>query len=183
MPKQNIQKAKEILKKLGYDENNKFEFQVITNANNSTRVNAAEILQYQLLQANINMKIRVMEWQAFLNTIVHPRNFDAIILGWSLSLMPDAKSIWHSSSDKTGGFNFVGYNNKKVDKLIEKGEITIDKNRLGKIYKNIFKQISDDLPYLFLYIPNSITSVNKDIKNVTPALTGVTHNQEDWIKE
>lgn len=97
--------------------------------------------------------------------------------------MPDAKSIWHSSSDVTGGFNLVGYNNKEVDKLIEEGEITIDKKRLSKIYKNIYKKIAQDIPYIFLYIPNSITCVNKNIKNVTPALTGVLHNQEDWIKE
>ncbi|MEA2018400.1 MAG: peptide-binding protein [Campylobacterota bacterium] len=182
-PIQNIKKAKQILKELGYDKNNQFSFEVITNANNSIRVNAAEILQYQLSKAGINMKIRVMEWQAFLNTIVHPRNFDAIILGWGLSLMPDARSIWHSSSDVTGGFNFIGYKNKKVDSLIEQGEITIDKKELSVIYKDIFKNISEDLPYLFLYIPNSITVIDKNIKNVTPALTGIMHNQEDWIKE
>ena len=182
-PIQNIKKAKKILKELGFDENNKFTFEVITNANNSIRVNAAEILQYQLSFAGIDMKIRVMEWQAFLNTVVHPRNFDAMILGWGLSLMPDAKSIWHSSSDKIGGFNMVGYNNSEVDKLIEQGEITIDKKKLGKIYKKLYKKISDDIPYLFLYIPNSITAVDKDIKNVKPALTGIMHNQEDWIKE
>ncbi|RLA79732.1 MAG: peptide ABC transporter substrate-binding protein [Epsilonproteobacteria bacterium] len=182
-PIQNIKKAKKLLKELGYDENKKFEFEVITNANNSIRVNAAEILQYQLSKVGIVMKIRVMEWQAFLNTIVHPRNFDAIILGWGLSLMPDARSIWHSSSDVTGGFNFIGYKNKKVDSLIEQGEVTIDKKKLSVIYKNIFKKISEDLPYLFLYIPNSITVIDKKIQNVIPAITGIMHNQEDWIKE
>jgi peptide/nickel transport system substrate-binding protein len=182
-PKQNIQKAKQLLKQAGYDKDNPFTFQVITNANNSIRVNAAEILQYQLLKAGIKMKIRVMEWQAFLNTIVHPRNFDAIILGWGLSLMPDAKPLWHSKSDVKGGFNLVGYSNKKVDRLIEKGEVTIDKKELSKIYKEIFTKISNDLPYLFLYIPNSITAVNNNIKNISNSLIGVTHNQKDWIKK
>jgi peptide/nickel transport system substrate-binding protein len=182
-PTTNIKKAKQLLKQMGYDENNPFEFQVVTNANNSIRVNAAEILQYQLSKIGVKMKIRVMEWQAFLNTIVHPRNFDAIILGWGLSLMPDAKPLWHSTSSKKGGFNLVGYSNKKVDSLIEQGAKTIDKKKLGKIYKEIFTQISDDLPYLFLYIPNSITVVNGKIKNIHDALTGITHNQKDWIKE
>ena len=128
------------------------------------------------------MKIRVVEWQAFLNTVVYPRNFEAVILGWGLALMPDARSIWHSSSDVTGGFNFVGYKNEKVDSLIEKGEVTIDRDELGKIYKELFKMISDDLPYIFFYIPNSISTVNKQIKNVQPALVGIMHNQEEWIK-
>ena len=183
IPKQNIKKAKQLLKELGFDENNPFEFEVVTNANNTIRVNAAEILQYQLSKVGIKMKIRVMEWQAFLNTIVHPRNFDAIILGWGLSLMPDARPLWHSSSDKKGGFNLVGYSNNEVDSLIEKAEVTVSKDELSSIYKNIFQKISDDLPYLFLYIPNSITVVNSKIKNVTDSIVGVTHNQKDWIKE
>jgi len=178
----NINKSKQLLKELGYDEKNRLSFTVITNANNSIRVNAAQILQYQLAKVGIDMKIRVLEWQAFLNTVVMPRNFEAIILEWGLSLMPDARSIWHSESSKKGGFNFVGYSNKLVDKNIQNAEKTTDIKKLTKLYKEIFYEISSDLPYIFLYIPNSITAVSKDIKNVSTSIIGITHNQEDWIK-
>ena len=181
--KQNIKKAKQILQSLGYSKQNPFKFTLITNANNSIRVNAAQIIQYQLAKADIKMKIRVMEWQAFLNRVVLPKKFDAILLGWGLSLMPDARSIWHSKSAKKGGFNLVNYSNKTVDKLIEQGETTIDKTKLGTIYKNLFRLIANDLPYIFLYIPNSITAVNKNIKNVNPAIIGITYNENEWIKE
>ena len=46
------------------------------------------------------MNIRVMEWQSVLNTVVHPK-FLAVLLGWSLALMPDAYPLWHSSKCKT----------------------------------------------------------------------------------
>ena len=178
--KQDINKAKELLKEAGFDENNPFTFEVITNTGNDIRINAAQILQYQFAKAGVNMKIRVMEWQAFLNTVVHPRNFEAVILGWGLGLTPDAYSIWHSSNNKLGGFNFVSYKNEKVDKLIEQGAVTVDKEKLSKIYKEIYRNISSDLPYLFLYIPNSISTVSKKIKNLEPAFTGFMHNQKDW---
>ena len=181
-PKQNLEKAKKLLKEAGYDENNPLSFEVVTNTGNDIRINAAQIIQYQLEKIGVHMKIRVMEWQAFLNTVVLPKNFEAVVLGWGLSLMPDAYSIWHSSSDKKGGFNFVGYNNKKVDSLIEKGAVTINRDKLGEIYKKIFKHISEDVPYLFLYIANSITVVNDNIKNIEPAFIGITHNQKDWVK-
>ena len=180
---QNIEKAKELLKELGYDENNPFTFEVVTNTGNDTRINTAQILQYQLEKVGVKMTIRVMEWQAFLNTVVHPKKFDAVILGWSLGLMPDAYPLWHSSSDKLGGFNLVSYKNEKVDKLIKDGINTINREELGKIYKEIFKIISDDLPYLFLYIPDGITVVNKEIKNVEPSFIGIMHNQKDWELE
>ena len=179
---QNIQKAKALLKEAGYDENHPFEFEIVTNTGNETRINAAQILQYQLQKAGVHMKIRVMEWQAFLNTVVHPRNFEAVLLGWSLALMPDAYPLWHSDSDKLGRFNLVGYHNKKVDELIEKGSVTIDRDQLSLIYKELFSIIANDNPYLFLYIPNSITAVNAKIQNIEPTFTGIMHNQKDWIK-
>jgi len=73
--------------------------------------------------------------KAFLNTVIAPRKFDAILLGWGLGLMPDAYSIWDGNSDKKGGFNFVHYHNKEVDKLIKKAERTINKSKLSKLYK------------------------------------------------
>ena len=180
--KPNIKKAKKLLKDAGFDESNPFTFELVTNTGNEIRINAAQILQYQLSKIGVKVKIRVMEWQAFLNTVVHPRKFESVLLGWSLALMPDAYSIWHSDSDKLGGFNLVGYHNKEVDQLIEKGSSTINQEELANIYKKIFKLITDDNPYLFLYIPNSISVVNSQIKNVEPAFIGIMHNQKDWIK-
>ena len=181
-PKQNIQKAKKLLKELGYDENNPLEFTLITNTGSSGGY-IAEILQYQLRKSGIIMNLRVMEWQAFLNTVVSPRKFEAVLMAWSLGLKPDAYSIWHSESAKKGGFNFIGYKNKKVDALIKKAEKIIDQEKFDEIYREIFALITKDNPYLFLVIPNSIIVVNKDIEPVSPSMIGVMHNAIDWIKK
>ncbi len=178
--KQNQTKAKELLKSLGFDEKNRFSFTVHTNASNPTRLNTALILQHQFKKINIDMKIKVLEWQAFLNTVVMPKKFDAVLLGWGMSLMPDARAIWHSKSDTKGGFNLVGYQNEKVDRNIELSEKTTDMEMLKKLYKEMFYEITKDLPYLFLYIPNSITAVSKDVKNVSNSLIGIEHNKNQW---
>lgn len=181
-PKPNLKKAKELLKEAGFDETNPFTFEIVTNTGNETRINTAQIIQYQLSKIGVKVNIRVMEWQAFLNTVVYPRNFETVLLGWSLALMPDAYPLWHSKADTLGGFNLVGYNNKKVDELIDKSSSIIDMNELSKIYKELYTIIAEDKPYLFLYIPNSISVVNNEIKNIEPALTGIMHNQIEWIK-
>ncbi len=181
-PKQNIEEAKRLLREVGYDESNPFEFELITNTG-SIRGYAAEIIQHQLKEAGVVMNLRVMEWQAFLNTVVLPRNFEAVLMGWSLGLKPDAYSIWHSNSIKKGGFNFVGYKNERVDMLIKKAEKIVDQKRFDEIYREIFALIVDDNPYLFLVIPNSITVVNQDIEPVSPSIIGIMHNAIEWIKK
>ena len=175
-------KAKELLKKAGYDDEHPLEFTISTNANNSTRLYAAQIIQYQLGKVGIKVKIRAMEWQAFLNTVVTPRRFEVILLGWSLGLIPDAYALWHSESDKLGGFNLAGYRNKKVDQLIKEAEKRTDIDEVGRLYRKMFQIIATDKPYIFLYIPDSITVVNRQITPIVPSIVGIMHNQINWIK-
>ncbi len=176
------EKAKRLLKEAGYDKKNPLSFTISTNANNSTRLYAAQIIQYQLGKIGVKVKIRAMEWQAFLNTVVTPRRYEAILLGWSLGLIPDAYALWHSDSDKLGGFNLVGYHNGEVDRLIEEAERTTDMAKVGKLYRKMFALIAADRPYVFLYIPDSITVVNRRITPIVPSIIGIMHNQIDWIK-
>ncbi|MCK4737036.1 MAG: peptide-binding protein [Sulfurimonas sp.] len=182
-PAQNIQKAKELLKEAGYDENNPFTFEIVTSNSSAIRPYAAQIMQHQLKKAGIIVNLRVMEWQAFLNMVVFPHKFDSVLLGWGLSPTPDPYMFWHSDNDKKGGFNLVGYKNDKMDKMIEDSQSMIDTKKLSKIWQEMFKMIVDDNPYLFLYIPNSITTINKNIKNVEPTVSGIWHNYIKWEKE
>ena len=172
--------AVKLLKEAGYDAEHPLEFTLVTNTGNDTRINAAQIIQQQLSRIGVKMKIRTMEWQAFLNTVVFPHEFDAVLLGWNLSLIPDAYSIWHSDGDRKGGFNFVGYHNGEVDRMIEESEKIIDPGKFAARYKKIFKQIAEDYPYVFLYIPNSITAVSRKVEGVAPSVIGVEYNFIDW---
>ena len=181
-PTQNIEEAKKLLKKAGYDANHPFKFEIVTSNSSQIRPYAAQILQYQLKKANVAVTLRVMEWQAFLNMVVFPHKFDAILLGWGLSPTPDPYLFWHKDSDKKGGFNLVGYNNPKVNRLIEESQSIIDREKLSLKWQEMFQIITDDNPYLFLYIPNSITAVNKNIKHIEPALSGIWHNYIRWEK-
>ena len=177
-------RAKELLKELGYTKENPLTFELATNTGNSIRRAAAEVIQYQLEKIGVKVKLRMMEWQAFLNTKVFAKDFDVLLLAWSLSLTPDAYSIWHSANrDKAGGFNFISYKNSEVDRLILKAEKTTDKAEIAKMYHKIFALIVHDNPYVFLYIPNSITAVNSNISPIIKSIVGIEHNQIDWIKE
>ena len=176
-------RAKALLKAAGYDDKHPLSFEIATSNSSSIRPYAAEILQQQLAAIGVKVTLRVMEWQAFLNMVVFPRKFDTVLLGWSLSLSPDPYLLWHSDNDKPGGFNFIGYHNAHVDSLIETMQGTIERKKLATIQKEIFKEIVDDDPYLFLYIPNAITVVNKRIKNIRPTINGIWYNQIEWEKE
>jgi len=181
-PEHNLQEAQALLKKAGYDKQHPLRFEIVTSNASSIRPYAAEILQYQLQKIGVLVKLRIMEWQAFLNMVVFPHKFDTVLLGWGLSPTPDPYLFWHSDSDKAGGFNLVGYHNKKIDTMIENSQSMVDAKKLAQLYKKMFATIVTDNPYLFLYIPNSITAVSKAIHPIEPALSGIWHNYISWEK-
>jgi peptide/nickel transport system substrate-binding protein len=179
-PVPNQEKAKALLKAAGYDENNPFSFEIATSNSSEVRPYAAQILQHQLAKIGVTVHLRVMEWQAFLNMVVFPRKFETVLLGWSLSFTPDPYLVWHSDNDKPGAFNFIGYKNKNVDRLIKEAEGLVDRQKLAVVQQEIFKDIVDDNAYLFLYIPNSISVIDKSISPIEPTINGFWHNQIEW---
>jgi len=182
-PKHNIARAKELLNAAGYSASNPLTFEIATSNSNAIRPYAAEILQRQLLDVGVKVNLRVMEWQAFLNTVVTPRKFDAVLLGWSLSLTPDPYALWHSDSDVPGGFNLVGYHSKTTDRLIEQMESSTDPERIAALQRQIFAKIVGDNPYLFLVIPNEINVYSRAITGIKPTINGIWEGYIDWEKK
>ncbi len=156
-----------------------FVFTIYTNDGNAQRKYAALMVQEYLRRIGIRVKLRILEWQAFLK-MVNERHFDAIILGWQLGADPDEYSLWDSKSDFKGGFNFVGFHDKEVDSLIEEGRKTFDKKKRRAIYLKINRLITKQFPYIFLYYPTSIVVVNKCFKGIKPEKAGIMYNFIEW---
>ncbi len=181
--------AREMLREAGWKDTNAggilekdgmpFSFTILTNQGNNERIRTAEIIQQNLKAVGIDAKIRVMEWQAFLEQIDN-RSFDAIILGWQMSRDPDLYDIWHSSKTKKGEYNFVGYKNPEVDRLLVEGRRTFDIEKRKKIYYRIHEILAEEQPYAFLYVPDALPIVHKRFKGIEPAPLGIMYNFIKW---
>jgi peptide/nickel transport system substrate-binding protein len=182
--------ARRLLKDAGWEDSDgdgvlekngeKFSFTVITNQGNEQRRMTAEIIQRRLKEVGIDMKIKVIEWSAFVSEFIDKRRFDAVLLGWSLSLDPDMYDIWHSSRTKEGEFNFVGYSNSEVDELLLEGRRTFDQEKRARIYHRIHEILYEEQPYLFLYVPDSLPIVHTRFKGIEQGIGGIGHNFIKW---
>jgi peptide/nickel transport system substrate-binding protein len=156
-----------------------FRFTIMTNQGNTERIRTAEIIQQNMKALGIDVNIRVMEWQAFLEQI-DKRSFDAIILGWSMGRDPDIYDIWHSSKTKKGEYNFIGYHNAEVDRLLVEGRHTFDIEKRKKIYFRIHAILAEEQPYAFLYVPDATPILHKRFKNVKVEPLGIMYNFIQW---
>ncbi|OGR89769.1 MAG: hypothetical protein A3A86_04640 [Elusimicrobia bacterium RIFCSPLOWO2_01_FULL_60_11] len=146
-----------------------FAFTVVTNQGNKMRSLSAEIIQQQLKKIGVRMDIRVIEWSAFIKNFVDKKNFDALILGWTISPDPDQYSIWHSSQKKEGQYNFVGYGNPEVDRILEDGRREFDPQKRKRLYQKMHRIVHDDLPYIFLYYPDYLPVVHRRVEGIQMA--------------
>jgi len=186
----NPEKAKELLAAAGWKDTNgdgivdnngqPFVFEIITNQGNEIRAKCAEIIQRRLAEIGIKVKIRVLEWAAFVNDFINKRRFDATILGWSIPLDPDIYDVWHSSKTGPQELNFISYKNEEVDKLIEKGRGTFDQKERKKYYDRIQEILAEEQPYTFLYVPDALPIVHARFRGVEPAPLGIGHNFIKW---
>ncbi|PEP61191.1 MULTISPECIES: ABC transporter substrate-binding protein [Bacillus] len=85
-----------------------------------------------------------------------------------------ATSIISDPSEPVGEFesthpdNSAGYSNPKVDELIKKGIETVDIEKRKPIYKELYKELSDDPPVILLNYRKSISAHNARVKGINP---------------
>lgn len=186
----NPQKARELLRAAGWTKTNNdgflekdgrpFTFELVTNQGNETRQKCAEIIQRQLKEVGIDVKIRILEWAAFINDFINKRRFEAVILGWTIPLDPDAYDVWHSSKTAPEELNFISYKNPEVDALLEKARSTFDQKLRKKYYDRFQEILVEDQPYTFLYVPDELVIISKRFRGIEPAPIGLSHNFIKW---
>jgi len=187
----NIEKAKQILHDAGWSDTNgdgvldkdgrALAFTILTNNGNKQRADAATIIQQRLKNTGIAVKVRLVEWSAFIENFINKRNFEAVILGWALSPEPDQYTIWHSSQTGPRQFNFLSYANKKVDHALVAATRTFDRVERKRFYDIVQEEIHKDAPVVFLYAPYSLPVFHKRIHGIKPAPAGIGYNSEHWF--
>lgn len=183
-----VEKAKALLTEAGWTPGadgilrnaagERFQFTLITNQGNEIRKDVATLLQADFKKIGIEMKIGLYEFAVFISEYVNKLDFDAVLLGWSLGLDYDMYQIWHSSQVNPGQLNVVGYENSKVDQLIEQMRTEYDRDEIKKMAHEFQETIYQDQPYLFLSVPQGVTAMHRGAYRVHRP----TEN-EKWIEE
>jgi peptide/nickel transport system substrate-binding protein len=157
-----------------------FEFTILTNQGNSYRANTGVIIQRRLSQVGIRVKLRTVEWAAFIKEFINKGRFEAVLLGWSISPDPDQFDIWHSSKAKPGQLNFTFYKNPEVDRLLTAQRRTFDRAERRALLFKLQQILAEDQPYTFLYVAQALPIVAARIRGISPAPAGISYNFTDW---
>jgi peptide/nickel transport system substrate-binding protein len=157
-----------------------FDFTIFTNQGDDRRRNAATMIQYYLGKVGINVEVRVLEWAALLHNFLYKRKFEACIIGWALNYDPNQIDKWHSTKTGPYDYNWMHYQNKQVDRLLELGVATYDRNERKKYYNKLQQILADDQPCTFLWINDALAIVHSRFHGIKPAPIGIDYNFPKW---
>ncbi|MCX6755673.1 MAG: ABC transporter substrate-binding protein [Candidatus Nomurabacteria bacterium] len=127
---------------------------------------AAELITKDLTAIGMKVDFKTFETGNLNQTVIRPRDYDALLFGEIITHESDLFAFWHSSQIKDPGLNVAMYTNVKVDKILEEALGTIDdKNRIKK-YSQFEDEINKDVPAVFLYSPDFIYVVSKNLNGL-----------------
>lgn len=186
----NLEKANKLLEEDGWIKNEngirekkgqKLAFTITAPISDKVRVNLANYLASQFKKVGADVKVDALDW-----SVIDIAKVDAFILGWGSPFDADDHTyrLFHSSQIDSG-WNFQGYTNTKVDKLLEEGRIGEDEAKRKEIYMEFQKELSQDPPFNFLVYLDGLIGTNKKVTGLTDTVlghhaAGYLWNIEEW---
>ena len=175
----NVEKAKELLAEAGYPDGFTC---TMTCDQNQQRLDTAEMVQMQLAEIGITMKIASMERGTFIDNVISG-NLEMFGLGWTADTGdPDYAlfASFHSSMHGEGG-NMSFYTNPEVDRLLDLGRSSTDPEVRKDAYYKVQEIVWNEVPCVFLQCPEDLYAYNSNLKNfATNADGSIKFAQLSW---
>ena len=154
-----------------------------TNAGNTTREDLGALVQDQLNSIGFDIQFEAIEFGTLVQELLG-QTFEMVIIGWTgLGTDPNDDSFWHSRFDTPGsGFNFVSYQNARIDELLDQGVSVpgcAPEDR-APLYQEIQQIIHDDIPYVFVTGSVGNTGYSGKFNGTDPGPWSFYHNIQTW---
>lgn len=127
----------------------------------------AFLLKKQWEAMGVQLDIKTFDVSNPGEEVIKPRNYEILLFGEVLGIIPDPYPFWHSSQTKNPGLNLADYSNKKCDKLLEEARQAIDEKERKENLEKFQELLIADSPAVFLYSPDYLYFVSKETKGIS----------------
>lgn len=160
-----LEKAKALVAEAGYPDGVDVTMRVIGAANYTK---PAEILQAQLKEIGINVKVEPMERQSWFDLAYAKGDFEITFYAHAINVL-DADFCTYPflhSSEANGGNNYMGINIPELDELLEKARLSSDEEERNELYLRVCEIIRDESLFVPCYTGKRTIAAVKDLKGM-----------------
>lgn len=139
----------------------------ISTSNYPELKDTALLLKKQWEAIGAEVKVELYELSDLNQNILRPRKYNSLLFGEVIGRDLDLYAFWHSSERNDPGLNLSQYTNSKADKFLVDARSTSDTNKKIEFLQGLEKEITNDVPAIFLYSPDFVYIIPKDLKGVS----------------
>lgn len=110
------------------------------------------------------------EQSDLVQTIIRPRDYQALLFGMDLGRSLDLYPFWHSSSREDPGLNVSLYANITVDKLVSEIRVATSTENRDILIQRFVSEIASENPAIFLFTPSFEYVTLSDVKTAKQKL-------------
>jgi len=165
-------RAKKLLKEAGWNDNDgdgildvkqgdtsvDLSFTILTNSDNSWRVDAAELIAEQLTEIGFKVQVEALPWEVLYEERIATGDFDAILIGYSLDPMLNLSSLFHAE--------WIKYSSPQLDVLLERAADAYTEDDRLNAYQEIQKYLTEEMPVISLYFKTGSLLVDSRINGI-----------------
>ena len=157
-----------------------FTFTMTTN-NIPISVQEAEVIQAQLAEAGITMKIQLVDASTLIAS-GNAKNFEMVSFQWSGRPDPDGNTYQFFKTTPGTSFNWSGISNEKVDLLLDKTREVSSPVERKKLYGELTRLLQEELPMLFIVHPIEPKAFSPKVQGYDPIPDGMMRLKDVWLK-
>jgi peptide/nickel transport system substrate-binding protein len=157
-----------------------FEFTVTTN-NLPINIQEAEVMQAQLAEAGIKMKVNLVDGGTLISN-GNAKNFEMISFQWSGRPDPDGNVYQFYKTSPGISLNWSGIANPQLDALLDKTREVSSQAERKKLYSDVTRILQDELPMIFIVHPIEPKAFSPKVQNYDPVPDGMMRFKDVWLR-
>jgi len=136
----------------------------IKTSNNRLFSDVVNIVANRWRELGVEVSVEQYEQSGLVQSVIRPRDFEALLFGMDMNRTQDLFPFWHSSQKADPGLNIAQYTNLAVDKLLEEARVMSDESERITILEAAAVVIKNEQPAIFLFAPTMVYVVDSTIK-------------------
>jgi len=144
-------------------------------------VQEAEVIQAQLREAGITMKIKLVD-SATLISDGNNKNFEMISYQWSGRPDPDGNTYQFYKTTQGTSLNWSGISNPQIDALLDRSREVSSQAERKKLFSDLTKILHDELPMVFIIHPIEPKAFSPKVQGYEPIPDGMMRFKDVWLQ-
>lgn len=141
----NPEKAKALLKELGYDKNNPLSFTILVGNHDATLADIAALIKNQMAKIDVDAKINLVDATTAVDRVLVKHEFEMYVSGFASLVDINMRSVSFFHGVQS---DYMGVNDPTLEALVYKWRATIDNAERRKVSEEMQRLIADQLYWI-----------------------------------